>query len=63
MSRYQGMVLSGRAYTANSGNLVGFNTVTGPSSGTVPFAIYNPIGSGVNIVLWKAGFAFHRERG
>lgn len=57
MSRYQGMVLSGRAYTANSGVTQTITLGTSLSTTTGQFAIYNPIGSGVNMVLWKVGCA------
>src|SRR5438477_11379027 len=55
MSRYQGMVLSGRAYSHNSGILTGFNTATAVGT-TPPYAVYNPIGSGINVVIWKVSF-------
>lgn len=57
MSRYQGMVLSGRAYSAATSN-ASASFVTTPSSAP-PFALYNPIGSGVNVVLWRASFGFY----
>lgn len=57
MSRYQGMVLSGRAYSAASANAAA--TFAATPSANPPFALYNPIGSGVNVVLWRASVGFY----
>jgi hypothetical protein len=58
MARYQGMVLSGRAFTA-AGVTASQGNVAALTAASAIFSIYNPIGSGVNIVLWKAGVALY----
>jgi hypothetical protein len=48
------MVLAGRAYSATSSSVA-----PGTSFGTTPpFALYNPIGSGVNLVIWKVSIGY-----